>query len=340
MTRQLAPGPLFAVGVWRSGTSLLYALLNQHPQIALLYEGDLPVLKTFFYRGLRSHWKDRWDFWAGAVRRHLFSPADLPASPRNAMEATNLVYRQFAAARDAVIWGDKSPTYRDELLRLAEDFPSARFLIIWRNPLGFSRSIVNAAASIDGLYFRRPGILNRSLFGYREMYRQTRELKRRGRLLHEVHFEALVSNPESVLRGVCEFLEIDFVPQMLSLKDADRSAIMGGKHHQMVKSEKIAPGAERPEVLPAEWKAKIERYIRLWKRESGGAWPVYPGETPDGEDLPSGGEQLKDRILYRAFRWSDWLVLFLYSFIPIHMLQNYRARKMERARQAEPAAGN
>jgi hypothetical protein len=340
MTRQLAPGPLFAVGVWRSGTSLLYALLNQHPQIALLYEGDLPLLKTFFYPGLRSHWKDRWDFWAGAVRRHQFSPSDLPASPRSAIEATNLVYREFAAAKDAVIWGDKSPTYRDELLHLAGDFPNARFLIIWRNPLGFSRSIVNAAASVDGLYFRRPGILNRSLFGYREMYRQVLELKRRGRLLHEVHFEALTANPEPVLRGICEFLGIDFVPQMLSLKDADRSAIMEGKHHQMVKSGRIAAGADRPEVLRPEWKAKIERYIRLWKRESGGAWPVHPAQPPGGEDLPGAWEQLKDRVLYRAFRWSDWLVLFLYSFIPIQMLQNYRARKKERARQAESAAGN
>jgi hypothetical protein len=32
-------GPLFVLGMWRSGTSLLYALLNQHPQIALMYEG-------------------------------------------------------------------------------------------------------------------------------------------------------------------------------------------------------------------------------------------------------------------------------------------------------------
>ena len=29
----MSAGPVFVVGMWRSGTSLLYALLNQHPQI-------------------------------------------------------------------------------------------------------------------------------------------------------------------------------------------------------------------------------------------------------------------------------------------------------------------
>jgi len=30
--------PVFVVGVFRSGTSLLYSLLNQHPEIGLMYE--------------------------------------------------------------------------------------------------------------------------------------------------------------------------------------------------------------------------------------------------------------------------------------------------------------
>jgi hypothetical protein len=33
--------PVFVVGVFRSGTSLLYALLNQHPRVALMYECDV-----------------------------------------------------------------------------------------------------------------------------------------------------------------------------------------------------------------------------------------------------------------------------------------------------------
>src|ERR1700737_195615 len=51
------PWPLFVVGVARSGTSLLYALLNQHPQIAILFEGSLPFLRTLFrVPWARSDW--------------------------------------------------------------------------------------------------------------------------------------------------------------------------------------------------------------------------------------------------------------------------------------------
>ena len=46
----LAPGPLFVVSMWRSGASLLYALLNKHPQVALTYEADLWLLRSVFHK--------------------------------------------------------------------------------------------------------------------------------------------------------------------------------------------------------------------------------------------------------------------------------------------------
>ena len=44
----MSDGPVFVVGMWRSGTSLLYALLNQHPQIGLMYESDMLTLSPLF----------------------------------------------------------------------------------------------------------------------------------------------------------------------------------------------------------------------------------------------------------------------------------------------------
>ncbi|HZT23644.1 MAG TPA: sulfotransferase, partial [Verrucomicrobiae bacterium] len=51
---------LFVAGIFRSGTSLLYALLNQHPQIALMYECDvLDFPEILSRRRLRGPWLAR-----------------------------------------------------------------------------------------------------------------------------------------------------------------------------------------------------------------------------------------------------------------------------------------
>src|SRR5277367_4851022 len=63
--------PVFVVGVFRSGTSLLYALLNQHPQIALMYEcnvWDFP--EKFSGMRLRGDWRARLEFFGRALSRH------------------------------------------------------------------------------------------------------------------------------------------------------------------------------------------------------------------------------------------------------------------------------
>ena len=118
-------GPLFVSGVWRSGTSLLYALLNQHPDIRLFYEGDLPVLWPMFHVGYsRKNWLERWEYWNAAVSRHgldSFRPSAPITSLAEAFEAAG---REYCRTKGARIWGCKSPSYYNRLVDLASDFPA------------------------------------------------------------------------------------------------------------------------------------------------------------------------------------------------------------------------
>jgi Sulfotransferase family len=332
----LSSVPLFVVGVWRSGTSLLYTLLNQHPQIALLYEGDIPILGPFFWPVLRSRWFSRWDFWNGAGSRHQLDSLNLPAKPATAREATEAIYKNYAAARGATIWGEKSPTFFDQLGFLSGEYPGARFIIIWRNPAGIGRSIVRAAQ--DSVWFRRPGTLLRALLGCREMKRQCDDLVARGIPVHQIQYEDLTAKPSEVMAGICSFLQIPFDPRMASLEHADRSAIAEGGHHALVKSRKIVSAQERAEVLPPRWREKVERYVLLWRRECVDSWPPY-GRLPDGTPEPGTFEKFGDWVLYRFLRGFDSLVLILYSFAPLSLLQQYRAFKQQYSKRPElPAA--
>src|SRR5271155_3876996 len=73
-----APGPLFIVSMWRGGSSLLYALLNKHPQVALMFEADLLCLRSVFLKPKAfCDWAERWEFRNDAFRRHGLAATDV-----------------------------------------------------------------------------------------------------------------------------------------------------------------------------------------------------------------------------------------------------------------------
>src|SRR5258708_2405509 len=117
---QMSAGPLFVVGMWRSGTSLLYALLNQHPQIGLMYESDLPLLSSLFLLRRRSSWwLNKVDSWNGALTRHKIEPALIPENISDLPVAFSAVAQQYARTKGATAWGCKSPSYYDYMTELA-----------------------------------------------------------------------------------------------------------------------------------------------------------------------------------------------------------------------------
>jgi hypothetical protein len=327
-----SPGPLFVVGIWRSGTSLLYALLNQHPQIALMYEGDLPLLWPMFL-GERSKldWLARWDFWNGALQRHKINSDHFPGTVPNLKSAMEKVYRSYSGL---AVWGCKSPNYYDSMQGLAQMFPNARFIVIWRSLEDICRSTTRAGQ--QGSWFSRKGMVHRTILGYRRMKLECERLASMGAQVYEIHYEELVSDPAESMSRICQFLQMPFVACMSRLRDADRSAIFDDSHHAMVKSAEIVSSQQRPEVLAPALKKKIARYINLWRDEYAGRWPVYP-PAEDRYCRPSLIERCSDLLIYNLLRAYDRMVVFIYCFAPLSLLRSYRALKR---RQVPPAKSN
>jgi hypothetical protein len=323
----LRPGPLFVVGMWRSGTSLLYALLNQHSQIALMYEGELPVLRPLFLMpGGKSDWAERWNFWNSAIDRHQITADEIPNDVQDLPAAIRAVYGRYAQRKGATIWGGKSPNYYDFLPRLAEDFPEAQFIVIWRDPADICRSIIRAASK--DTWFSKRGIPHRAIFGLERMKQECDRLISQGVIVHQINYEDLIHQPTEVMRGICSFLGIEFEERMTSLEGADRSAIYEGEHHEGVKSEKIVGKKMRPEVLPSALKEKIRRYVTLWHKQYTPAWPPAAADhQADSPEMPGLFERMKDRLKFRALRALDAAVVCVYCFAPISILRKYRESK-------------
>jgi hypothetical protein len=339
-----ASGPLIVVGMWRSGTSLLYSLLNQHPEIALMYEADLYLLQPLFSRkGSSADWRDRWEFWNSAFSRHHLRKERIPVTVPDLSTAATAAWQEYAGS--AVVMGEKSPNYYDCLPALAKQFPGARFIIIWRDLADICRSIVRARAGSS--FFSKPGILHRALIGYQEMKSGRDALVSQGISVHEIQYEEMIKDTDLSMRGVCEFLDLNFDPRMTSLQGADDSPIYQGVHHKQVKGGKILRFKECEEVLSPQVRSKIQRYVNYWKKQSGGAWPLYPesdssqsdssqSDSPQ-PDTPGTLELWRDRMLFRALRGLDHFTEFVYCYAPFGWLQSYRAFKNRRHSKAHGA---
>jgi hypothetical protein len=336
MSADSASGPLIVVGMWRSGTSLLYSLLNQHPQIALMYEADLFLLQPLFSRkGSNPDWLARWEFWNSALSRHHLRQETLPAAVPDFRTGAIAVWREYAGP---AVMGEKSPNYYDCLPRLAREFPGARFIVIWRDLADICRSMVQARAG--AYFFSKPGILHRAVIGYHKLKQGRDALISQDIPVHEIQYEEMIQDPAVVMAGVCEFLGIPFDARMTTLQGFDASPIYEGSHHNQVKGGKILRSKDHQEVLSSRVRRKIQGYISYWREQSGGVWPRYPKSPEDISGAPDSGvpdsavpgsiERFGDEILFRVLRALDRFTAFVYCYAPFRLLQSYRSFKSRR----------
>jgi len=318
---------LLVIGVWRSGTSLLYALLNQHPQISLMYEGELALLWPLFQWRGAEQWPERWNLWNHALTRHRLDGASFPTDIRDLGAACDAVYHEVAKTKRARFRGEKFPSYHHRLSVLSRLFPRAKFILIWRSPLGICDSIARAGKT--SAWNRRFGLLHRALLGCEQMLLGSRQLKASGVQVHHVTYRELTTDVECELRKICQFLHIDYEPTMAQLGSADRSAIYRNEHHKLVHGERVQPENSFGSALDPRFRQKIERYIARWQRIYGDdrltdSRAVTPGEEPSVLEL------ILDRIFYLGLQAYDFVVVVAFCFAPMKLWQRYREFKAAR----------
>src|SRR5215472_2514792 len=284
--------PVFVVGVWRSGTTLLYSLLNQHPDLRLFYESDLPVLwPMFHFSGGRHAWREKWEYWNAGLSRHDLDPERL----------------------------------QGRVDSLAREFPDARFVIIWREPEEVCLSVIKARAT--AMWFTRPGMTHKALLASRILKKQVEKIISMGALVHQLHFRDLIEKTDPTMRGICQFLQLPFDPAMTVLSKADRTAVFEGGHHKLAMGDKIVAKKEKKESVPPELGAKISRYKTLWKSQFGDSWMLSARFAQIDVAKPTLSERFKDQLLMLALRTWDIAPRICFSVLPLSAWQTYRKLK-------------
>jgi hypothetical protein len=294
--------PIFIVGVGRSGTTLLMAMLNAHSDV--VFPPETHFLRHFVVPNpratraqatemiARDRYVQRLGFSADGIA--LGFPEDRADSRWHDAYSTMLAEVKRRAGKPIV--GDKDPKNVEYLPLLHELFPRAKVLHMVRDPRDVLASRMRA-----GWSKRRPLLLN--VLAYRAQLRMGRNEGRRrfGDRYMEVQYERLISEPRETLAVVCRFLGVSYDPQMLEYHESS--------------SRLVAPDE-------AEWKKNVTRPLLS---ENAGKWrqeltrsQVLQAERlcsdvfgPDGPYVrsigrPGWGEQLRS-LLCVPIGWGlDW----------------------------------
>lgn len=224
-------GPLFIVGMPRSGTKLIRGLLNEHPRVSI------SEIETEFY----LYWAERWPKFGDLSRLERFESfvkqcQSLPyfryrlkaGSAANA-ESWYRLCRSFTPAgvfealirldtgigdRSDLIWGDKSPSYLTHIETLREHFPNAKFLHIIRDVRDYCISM-NRAWGKNVL--RAAQRWNDDVSLARSMGRALPEA------YLEIRYEDLLMHPAETMRKTCSFLGVDYSADLLHLSKASEN---------------------------------------------------------------------------------------------------------------------
>jgi hypothetical protein len=214
-----APFP-FVVGCGRSGTTLVRAMLDAHPDMAVPDESYFPVwfgrrrsryeradgfaVSVFVDDVVHHESFPRWGLDPDAVRSAIVG-----AAPQTFADAVRAYYAAYAHAHGKSRYADKTPIFVLHLTLLAELFPEAVFVHMIRDGRDVVLSRVATSWGTDRFDFETL------------QWRSHIEAGRaQGAALgparyREVRFEDLLDDPERVARELCELAAIQFDAAML-----------------------------------------------------------------------------------------------------------------------------
>jgi len=269
-------------------------------------------------------WRQRWEFWNQGPTRHDITIESLPRAVSDVWEATRITYQAFARRKHATIWGEKTPQWYHCALRMAEKFPDASFIFLWRDMQAVLASIERAA--VTERLFRKEGFAKRALLGNQMLRQACDALRAGGRAVHEVNYEDLTSNTPECMQHICGFLNLPFESQLTTLEGSNLAALTRGQHHATVRSKQISGPRKHASILSRPAATKAERYICYWKRRYGGKWPKYPPELPVGIRPASRGERWRDRLTYERLLLWDKIVIVAYAMAPLGVARLWRQK--------------
>lgn len=282
--REIREGLFFIVGPHRAGTTLLQAMLSSHSAITIPPEtgyfdqvwprqaslgpltNDANLRSVGEYlNGPNCSVSDLALDW-NEVTRHLVT------TPRGYDDLFAVMLAIYADSRGKRRVGEKSPRHLFEVHQILKLFPQARFICLIRDPRAVVRSEMETnwgSKSVGRITKRWCRVME-------EARRLRQELS--PQQFREVRYEDLVREPETILRGLCEFLGEPFEPEMLKFQERPASE-HGFRPDEVWKHNTLRPvDASRVD----QWREQLSPAQIALIENRAGAWLTRMRYCPSG----------------------------------------------------------
>jgi hypothetical protein len=247
--------PVLVLGVRRSGTTLLRLILDRSPGIAIPDESHFvpqlahrhrtPVDVDGFVDDLsRLRTLVTWELTVDDVRPQL-------RAGMTTGEAIGGVFAAYAEKHGKPRWGDKTPAYMRYLPLLERLFPDALFVHLIRDGRDCALSFLRMPDQAATRTWAHPEVVAGFACQWASEVRAARALGTRvgpSRYL-EARYEALVAEPERVVREVCAFASLPYEPAMLEPGQVEPQ--LAAKPHHRRLSEPPSKGRDWRDEMPA-----------------------------------------------------------------------------------------
>ncbi len=249
---------IFLISQPRAGSTLLQTILENHPKIQTTSEPWTMLHSVYALRD-RGYETEYNATWAKSALKDFLQmlPDGEEAYIEGLRRMHTYLYECALTQSGKDYFLDKTPRYYHIIPELYRIFPEAKFIILLRNPLAVMCSIVSTWIQKDWFELKQyqhdlikaPQLLLKGIEG----------LGKQNCLV--LHYESLLKNPEQEIEKICDKLNIDFLPEMISYRH-DNSPKLGFGYKDQ-KRDVYLTGKPKPENLDKWLSATKEP--QLWR---------------------------------------------------------------------------
>ncbi len=267
--------PFFIIGTQRSGTTLLFQILDNHRDLFVINE------IWHLYPFVQGEHRD-----LGSLERLLVSHLGLEQPylnpqqqvPKDVFDHVELAFEARLRELGKHRWGIKHPRLTYFMEHFRNRFPESQWIFIIRDGRGVVNSYLTRKWNIANVYYG-------ARLWQEQIEIQRRFIEAHPEQSHVLNFESLLADPRSEVRAICQFLGEEFSDELLSYHQKRPTTLIHEGNVNITKPIQKSVGEKWSRQLSAQQVAVIE---------------AVAGDTLQAEGYELVGRRARLSLLHKA----------------------------------------